>query len=877
MRIKSFTLSQAQTRCKFLLLAAMAFMLYVPQVHAQTVNILQQGFEQPLFPPPGGWSDSTYTPATNPTGYPSWTRYTGIGTVGFLPYPGPYQTSGFTPHAGTHGTMGYALFNSHLVDSGTIAELATPPINFSTLATIGGQYTLSFWVYNKYVGSHDSNVIYVYINQNVPFSNFGGVKIDSIYPQSNASLSGWVQYTLPLSQTYNTYTGAYIIFKAIDSVVNVTAPPATVAGQYDMGLDDISIDFTPPCTGVPNGSVNHPSPCKNVPFKLSYNDTVHTNLTYGWYSSTDSITWSGVLGANPTFTTSQASDTMYYRLVVHCGISNTYDTINMNSILLPFYKCYCSDTSGNNHNINIGNVTMATYPSNGVVLNNGNPYPIVNNSSAVHNYTSYTYLTPANMYIDSVFSLFVTGISSGSYPTGSGYKVSAYIDYNHDGVFDPITERVMNSLPTAAGGVSQSNPTAADTFSINKAIAQFGLTGMRVIIDNSVSTNGPCGSPIAYSNGETEDYVVNIIHDQCNGNANPGTAYITSTTMCPGYTFTIGDSTHDKNIFGIQYNWQSSPDNGVTWGNMPFVLNQDKLTIAYVNPESYRLQMVCTNAHDTTYSNVVSVGGEPSYACYCVSQAIGGDANDSTDIGAFILGKYYYTKNNSSNNGHVNNPDATHGRSDYTTHIMDLGIDSTYDFLIYQIMHRAYHSDAKITIFIDFNNNLKYDYPDDAVLTLYTTPDSFFVSSTLTIQPHYYTVPNVLTGMRLIINSDTLANTASDQGCGSYVSGETVDFVVRLHDSTTAGINRIKNLSDVAIFPNPTSGKFKVMFNAASNVTHLDLNVTNVTGQRVMIKSYDNVGTQFATELDLSGQPRGIYFIEFMVDGERMIKKLSIE
>jgi len=248
------------------------------------------------------------------------------------------------------------------------------------------------------------------------------------------------------------------------------------------------------------------------------------------------------------------------------------------------------------------------------------------------------------------------------------------------------------------------------------------------------------------------------------------------------------------------------------------------------------------------------------------------------DIGAFILGKYTYSKaHGGANNSYINNPSATHGRTDVTRYPLDLGIDSTYDFLIYQIMRYATGAPAKITLFIDFNNNGIYDYPEDTVLTIITTDTTFFVSSRLTIQKHYYTVPNTLTGMRLIINSNVGANAASDNGCGAYTSGETVDFLVRLHDSTTAGIGTIHNLSDVLMYPNPTTGKFKVMFNSANHINHLDLQVTNITGQQVFIKSFDNLNNAFSTDIDLNGQPRGIYFVQFLVDGERMIKKLTVD
>jgi len=38
-----------------------------------------------------------------------------------------------------------------------------------------------------------------------------------------------------------------------------------------------------------------------------------------------------------------------------------------------------------------------------------------------------------------------------------------------------------------------------------------------------------------------------------------------------------------------------------------------------------------------------------------------------------------------------------------------------------------------------------------------------------------------------------------------------------------------------------------------------------------------NTNGQFNTEIDLSGTARGVYFVEFMADGERMIRKMVLK
>lgn len=874
MRIKSFTLSEVLTRCKFLLLTAIVFTLSMPYSHAQIVNVLGQSFETPGFPPPGGWSDSAYTPnPSGPTGYPYWypvgNNTTSITITPLYPYFGPYTVtgSGIAPYAGNQ----MLWFNSGYADSGTIAEVATPPMNFASYATIGGQFILSYWVYNQYY-ANDTNMLYVYLNTSAPNTQGSAVKLDSVFPHYSSAPSGWHRHTVLIPATYNTSSSAYIIFKGVTRYGNHPALSTPVTSE-DIFLDSVNVNFEPPCTGVPSGTMNFVTPCSGVPFTFSYSDTLYTNLSYQWFSSTDSLpgSWLNTGITTPTFTATNTVN-MYYMLVVHCGLSNTYDTIRRNAILLPFYRCYCADTSVSySSGANIGNVTISTtglYP----VLNNGNSYPTQNNGSAVKKYTNYDYLPPAAMYRDSTFNTYVTEICPNTF--NSGYKAVVFIDYNRNGIFDANEQMLVTP---ATSGVN--NPTVYNSFSFPPTGVQYGITGMRVVLLPSFMSApyNPCGP---YTQGETEDYLVNIVHDQCNGPANAGTAYISDTAICPGYSFTIKDTTHDYGIYGVTYNWQQSPD-GITWGDIPYVANQDVLSITLSAPNKYpsyyRFKMICTNAHDTTYSNIVKVSLPPSPACYCVSEAVGG-ANDTVDIGYFQVGRYVYTQNGITNNSYLNNPTATHNRVDVTPYAWDLGIDSTYNFLLYQVMRNAYGGSARISIMIDFNHDGIYEAGLDSVLTLVTTDTTFFVSSRLTIQPHYYTVPNVYTGMRVIINSDTTQDEFTDQGCGTYISGETIDFRVRLHDSTTAGVNTIQNnIKDLTIFPNPTTGKFKVLFDAASQVNHLNVNVLNITGQQVIMKQYEDVGANFSTDLDLSAQPRGIYFIELVADGEREVRRISVQ
>jgi len=250
--------------------------------------------------------------------------------------------------------------------------------------------------------------------------------------------------------------------------------------------------------------------------------------------------------------------------------------------------------------------------------------------------------------------------------------------------------------------------------------------------------------------------------------------------------------------------------------------------------------------------------------------AIGGSTGDSSDIGAFTIGKYIVSKGGP----HILNPAATAGRTDHTGTIIDLDVDSTYPVGVYQVLSSAEHGDAKITLFIDYNNNLSYDIPQERVWTTTTSSTDWYKTTSLLIPDSVIT--DVPTGMRLILNDNTAPNIPSDDACGPYTSGETQDFAVKFHRLWPAGVGQLSYMEHLSVYPNPTTGKFTVEFTSNRVIKDFKISVSNVTGQEVLRKEYSNTSGQFSTDFDMSDAPRGVYFLELMADGERRIQKLIV-
>jgi hypothetical protein len=129
--------------------------------------------------------------------------------------------------------------------------------------------------------------------------------------------------------------------------------------------------------------------------------------------------------------------------------------------------------------------------------------------------------------------------------------------------------------------------------------------------------------------------------------------------------------------------------------------------------------------------------------------------------------------------------------------------------------------------------------------------------------------------MRVVLNNNTNPGAPGNTGSGVFTSGEVEDYVV-IFRRPNLGAGSPTLLQNLALYPNPTEGKFTVLSDASRAVSHLDVSVTTITGQQVLSRSFDNVGTSFRTDLDLSNQAKGVYFVEIRADGEKITKKLVV-
>jgi sugar lactone lactonase YvrE len=95
--------------------------------------------------------------------------------------------------------------------------------------------------------------------------------------------------------------------------------------------------------------------------------------------------------------------------------------------------------------------------------------------------------------------------------------------------------------------------------------------------------------------------------------------------------------------------------------------------------------------------------------------------------------------------------------------------------------------------------------------------------------------------------------------------------VVNIAENTT-DINRFINSNEqVIIYPNPNTGKFKLIVNGHL-LANVQIEVYNTLGEKVY--QYTNQQTSYNSTIDLSSQPSGVYFINISMGSKQYTKKI---
>jgi hypothetical protein len=432
--------------------------------------------------------------------------------------------------------------------------------------------------------------------------------VDAIY-----TLSTTLSITIPPGATYgmcigattmryadlaagvNNFTAGGVTLKTGDNISwGGTIPPAT-PGNYPRGLvGGITFEPAGPCTDPPvpgNISSTQNPVCPNASFTLSLSGgTGGTGQTYQWERSTTSSSsgFTDVAGAtNSTLITSAATST-WYRVRVTCGATTITSAAYQVNVSAGCFT-YCTSVPTSTIDEEIYSFTLNGNKITSPPCGTAAPGP----GSIAYRYSNFYPLGSIATLIPGLTVDFIVEENEcdGSLFYNNGCGV--WIDFNRDGDFNDPGEEVYKETTTT---VSPRNILGNINIPLT---ASSGLTGMRIIVAENFSgaTLTPC---LAYTYGETEDYLVNIgSPTPCNGAPNAGTASATPTTACLGQNITLS-STGVTVLNGLSYQWQISPDN-INWSDIAGA-NNFSATVTQTASKYYRFRVICSNTNDTSYT-----------------------------------------------------------------------------------------------------------------------------------------------------------------------------------------------------------------------------------------------------------------------------------
>ena len=326
----------------------------------------------------------------------------------------------------------------------------------------------------------------------------------------------WIDYdgseTFDPSESIGTWSG--MAPSGIQSY-NFTVPPAAVADTHRMRviqaeggtlpLDPCAsffygsaVDFSvvisagTNCNGIPSAGTTAGDSTTCDAFTVSNTGaTSAVGIVYQWQSSSNQTTWTDIAGANSVSYSGNQTTPTYYRLMTVC--SNTNDTVYSNDwqvLQNAPTACYCIPQS--TYGCSLGDLIAR------VVLNTLDNNSGTNCPSGTTGYSDYsqdslltTTLMPSSSYDCKVFT--------GTYAQG----MAVWIDYNDDGIFDNVTERVGYSNGEVPANDSA---TFTVTLSCNPPAGQHRLRVRSMYFTQGINVD-PC---VANFYGEVEDYTITI-------------------------------------------------------------------------------------------------------------------------------------------------------------------------------------------------------------------------------------------------------------------------------------------------------------------------------------------------------------------------------
>ncbi|MFT3796230.1 GEVED domain-containing protein [Flavobacterium sp.] len=401
-----------------------------------------------------------------------------------------------------------------------------------------------------------------------------------------ATYSGALSANLTVNTTVATPPAGNYLYRAM---VNATAPCASMPSQgAQLLINNPTVSGQPTNASVVAGnsaSFTVSTAASSPVYQWQYATAVggpYSNVVNGTPAG---VTYTNATTASLTVSTSGAavaSNARYYRAVVSspvgCSVNSNGAQLSIANFCAPTYA------DGTVEGDYISNVTIPTTTLNSTSTGAASPYYTVFPQSGT---------TTATLTKGSVYTLSVRG------GTFSSCYISAWADYNNDGVF--TAAEYIGASPNA-GASTQVNLTTNWLIPISAATGNVRLRLRSSDTSPGNTSTQFCGAGNS-SWGEAEDYILTLVPPPgCTGTPTAGTIASNLANVCVSGSATLTATGYSTGLAGISLQWHNSG------GPIALATNPTYTTPVLSAPETYFLRVTCENGGGFSDSNSVTIG-----------------------------------------------------------------------------------------------------------------------------------------------------------------------------------------------------------------------------------------------------------------------------
>jgi FlaG/FlaF family flagellin (archaellin) len=683
-----------------------------------------------------------------------------------------------------------------------------------------------------------SNITAVNAKSNITLQNYSNDSISSaglcfsINPNPEITNNTTPVYALE-TYTYNAVT----MNNLTPNTTYYVRPYATNSAGTTYGNEEVFTTKIATMAVVKTDTITNITATTAVVYVKVSDDGNDPNTKHGFYYSTS---------PNPTSADSSNSGYMYY------NYNTNYNMYNLIPNTTYYIKAFATNMMGTAYGkeqqFTTGNAALATVQSNSIAnvtaFSAVDNFQLINIGNDPNTVSGVCYSHSTNPTITN--SNFIQAYGSQTYTVNIASSVNSVSLTS----LTPNTTYYVRAYSTNAAGTTYSNELS---FTTNNAslptvttdtITQITATSARVFASLSDNGNDP-----------------NTTYGFCyKTSPDPTTADSNRTMYLINYYPVNNDYSNMYNLLpNTTYYVKAFATNvmGTTYGKqMQFTTGSATLPIIETDSISN-----ITSFSATAHINIKSVGNDPNaYGGICYSTTPNPTMNIATTVSFY--GTYTVTTTMSSFGNLTAN--TTYYVRAFETNIAGTAYGNELTFTTggcishYSTTYEISNNNDVFTLTVDSitsstAKHYEWDFGDGS-------------TSKLAAPNHNYTADGVYTVCLKIFTSQfdscTYCHTIGRDAQGNVyrTSGFSLHVV---NKSAITGIEEIKkNETAFSVFPNPTKGEIKIMFDQTINNTSLKL--LNLTGQTVF--EQNNISNNLFT-FDIAGQTTGMYILEVNQNG----------